>query len=183
MSHRDPDADLCARAAAGDREAFASLLERHYTRLHRIACRILGTTADAEDVVQDVCCALVDRIAGFRGESRVSTWLTGILVNACRDHIRRRSAARRLRDRFAVVVGLAPLPDGRDLFVATWLASGLARLPAALREAFVLVAAEGLSHAEAAAALGVAEGTISARMHEARRRLRVELREEVADAR
>ncbi|AWN45473.1 RNA polymerase subunit sigma-24 [Methylobacterium terrae] len=168
----DPDADLAARAARGDRTAFEALLRRHYDRMHRIAWRMTGSRHDAEDVVQEVCCALVERIAGFRGEARVSTWLFGIVVNACRDHHRRRTTLARMKEGLGVLLRLGPAPDGRDLHRRAWLAGALARLDPRLRETVVLVAGEGLTHAEAAHALGVAEATVSWRLHEARRRLK-----------
>ena len=167
----DPDADLVARTVAGDRDAFATLLERHYDRIHGLAWQLTGTRADAEDVAQDVCCALVERIGSFRGEAKFSTWLCGIVVNACRDLKRRRRSFAGLTERFAVFAGLARAPDGRDLHDAMWVRSAVARLPAAYREALVLVAGQQLTHAEAAAVLGVAEATVSWRLHEARRRL------------
>jgi RNA polymerase sigma factor (sigma-70 family) len=167
----DPDADLVAGAMAGDRAAFAALLERHYDRIHGLAWQLTGTRTDAEDVAQDVCCALVDRIGGFRGEAKFSTWLCGITVNACRDVKRRRRSLAGLTDRLAVLAGLSRGPDGRDLHDAMWVKSAVARLPPAYREAVALVAGQQLSHAEAAAILGVAEATVSWRLHEARRRL------------
>ena len=59
----DPDRDLVDRAAAGDRNAFEALLRRHYDRIHRVAWRLTGSRVDAEDIAQDVCCALVGKIA------------------------------------------------------------------------------------------------------------------------
>lgn len=171
MTHVDPDADLVARAVSGDRDAFAALLERHYDRVHGLAWQMTGTRADAEDVAQDVCCALVERIGSFRGEARFSTWLCGIVVNACRDLKRRRRSFAGLTERLSVFAGLARGPDGRDLHDAMWVRSAVSRLPAAYREAVVLVAGQQLTHAEAATILGVAEATVSWRMHEARRRL------------
>lgn len=167
----DPDAALAARAAAGDAPAFEALLRRHYDRMHRVAWRMTGSRQDAEDVTQEICCGLVTKIAGFKGEARFTTWLTGIVVNACRDHHRRRGSLARMRERLAVLVGLEPGPDGRDLHRRAWLAGALGRLDPALRETLVLVVGEGLTHAEAGAALGLAEATISWRLHEARRRL------------
>ena len=167
----DPDAALVARAATGDRDAFAALIERHYDRIHRLAWRLTGTRADAEDVTQDVCCALATRIGGYRGEARFTTWLCGITVNACRDQKRRQRSFRGLTERLAVIAGLARGPDGRDLHDAMWVRSAVTRLPAPYREAVILVAGEQLTHAEAAAVLGVAEATVSWRLHEARRRL------------
>lgn len=167
----DPDRDLIGRAMAGERVAFEALLRRHYDRIHRLAWRLTGSRADAEDVAQDVCCALVEKLATFKGEAKFSTWLVGIAVNACRDHQRRRQTLTRFRDGLVVLNNLAPHADGRDLYRQTWLASDVGRLDATLRETVVLVVGEDLTHGEAALVLGIAESTVSWRMHEARRQL------------
>lgn len=167
----DSDARLIAAAVGGDRAAFATLLDRHYDRIHGLAWQLTGSRADADDVAQDVCCVLVEKLATFRGEAKFSTWLCGIVFNACRDLQRRRRSFRGLTDRLAVIAGLARGPDGRDLHDAIWVRSAIARLKPAYRDAVVLVAGQQLSHAEAAAILGVAEATISWRMHEVRRML------------
>jgi len=167
----DPDAELAASAVGGDRAAFEALLRRHYDRIHGLAWQLTGTRADADDVAQDVCCALVEKIAGFRGEAKFGTWLCGITYNACRDLRRRRRSFRGFTERLTVLAGLTRPPDGRDAYDAIWLRSAIARLKPAYRDAAVLVAGEQLSHGEAAEILGVAESTISWRMHEVRRML------------
>jgi RNA polymerase sigma-70 factor, ECF subfamily len=167
----DPDRDLVDPAVAGDRDAFEALLRRHYDRIHRIAWRSTGSAAQAEDIAQDVCCTLVEKIGSFKGEARFTTWLTGVVVNACRDHRRRGLTLARLRDRLSVLAGLGSRTDGRDAYRRSWLASELARLDPTVRDTVILVVGEDLTHAEAARALGVAESTVSWRMHEARRRL------------
>ncbi len=163
------DDDLVSLATQGNRAAFEALLRRHYDLMHRVAWRMTGSQTDAQDICQDVCCALVERIASFRGEAKFTTWLIGIVRNACHDHHRRHSTLTRLKGHLAVLAGMAAPPDGRDLFRRSWLASELARLSPLLRETVVLVVGEGMTHAEAAAALGVSESTISGRMHEVRR--------------
>ena len=167
----DPDRELVERAKEGDRDAFESLLERHYDRIHRVAWRMAGSAADADDIAQDVCCTLVEKIGSFKGEARFTTWLTGIVVNTCRDHRRRGRTFASLRDRLSVLAGLAALPDGRDAYRRMRLAGELSRLDPPLRDTVVLVVGEDLTHAEAARVLGVAESTVSWRMHEARRQL------------
>lgn len=167
----DPDADAVFAAVAGDRNAFAELLDRHYERIHALAWQLTGSRADADDVAQDVCCTLVEKIGSFRGEAKFTTWLCGITFNACRDLRRRRRSLSGLTERLAVLAGLARGPDGRDLYDAIWLKSAIARLKPAYREAAVLVAGQQLTHGEAAEILGVAESTISWRMHEVRRLL------------
>ena len=167
----DPDSELVAAATGGDRDAFEALLRRHYDRIHGLAWQMTGSRSDADDIAQDVCCALVEKIAGFRGEAKFSTWLCGIVVNACRDLRRRRRSFSGFTDRLAVWTGLASPPDGRDLYDAIWIESAIARLKPPLRDAAVLVGGQQLSHKEAADLLGVAESTISWRMHEVRRLL------------
>jgi RNA polymerase sigma-70 factor (ECF subfamily) len=167
----DPDDGLVAAAIAGDRDAFGILLRRHYNRIHGLAWQLTGSRADADDIAQEVCCTLVEKIGGFRGEAKFTTWLCGIVVNACRDLRRRRRSFSGFTDRLAILTGLARAPDGRDLHDAIWVKSAIARLKPAYREAVVLVAGQQLTHAEAAAILGVAESTVSWRMHEVRRLL------------
>ncbi|CCD85858.1 putative RNA polymerase, sigma-24 subunit, ECF subfamily [Bradyrhizobium sp. ORS 285] len=164
------DDDLVWLATQGNRAAFEALLRRHYDLMHRVAWRMTGSRTDAQDICQDVCCALVERIASFRGDAKFTTWLIGIVRNACHDHHRRHSTLARLKGHLAVLARMAALPDGRDLFRRSWLASELAQLSPLLRETVVLVVGEGMTHAEAATALGVSESTISGRMHEVRRR-------------
>jgi RNA polymerase sigma-70 factor (ECF subfamily) len=163
------DDDLVSLAKQGNRAAFEAVLRRHYDLMHRVAWRMTGSRTDAQDICQDVCCALVERIASFRGEAKFTTWLVGIVRNACLDHHRRHSTLTRLKGHLAVLAEMAAPPDGRDLFRRSWLASELARLSPLLRETVVLVVGEGMTHAEAATALGVSESTISGRMHEVRR--------------
>lgn len=165
------DEELVARAVAGDRDSFGRLLERHYDRIHGLAWHLTGSRSDADDVAQEVCCTLVEKIATFRGESRFGTWLCGIAYNACRDLRRRNRARFGLAERLAVIVGLAQPPDGRDLYDAIWMKSAIARLKPAYRDTVALVVGQQLTHAEAAAILGVTEATVSWRMHETRRLL------------
>ena len=167
----EPDGNLVAAAAAGDRAALEALLRRHYDRIHGLAWRLTGSRADAEDIAQEVCCALVEKIGSYRGEAKFTTWLTGITFNAARDFRRRRRSLAGLTEKLAVLAGLAEVPDGRDAYDAVWLKSAVARLKPALRDTVVLIAGEQLTHAEAAEVLGIAEATVAWRMHEVRRLL------------
>lgn len=167
----DPDGPLVAAAIGGDREAFAVLLRRHYDRIHGLAWQMTGSRADADDIAQDVCCTLVEKIGSFRGEAKFSTWLCGIVFNGCRDHHRRKRSFLGLTQRLTVLAGLAPGPDGRDLHDRMWIESAISRLKPAYRETVILVAGQQLTHAEAAEILGVTESTVSWRMHEIRKML------------
>jgi RNA polymerase sigma-70 factor (ECF subfamily) len=165
----DPDRDLVERACAGDRAAFETLLRRHYDRIHRIAWRMTGSATDADDIAQDVCCTLVEKIDSFKGEAKFTTWLSGIVVNACRDHHRRRATLTKFRNDLTVMTNLTGGSSEDAIHDRVWLASAIARLDPPLRDAVILVVGEDMSHAEAGAALGVAESTISWRLHQVRR--------------
>ncbi len=167
----DPDTRLVAAAAAGDRDAFEALLRNHYDRIHGLAWHLTGSRADADDIAQDVCCILVEKIGSFRGDAKFTTWLCGITFNACRDLRRRRRSFSGLAEKLTILAGLAAAPDGRDLYDAIWLKSAIARLKPVYRETAVLVVGQQMTHAEAAEILGVAEATVSWRMSEVRRML------------
>ena len=167
----DTDSSLIAAAAAGDRDAFAALLERHYDRIHGLAWQLTGSRTDADDIAQDVCCTLVEKIGGYRGEAKFSTWLHGITFNACRDLRRRRRSFGAFTERLSILVGLSGQAKQADPYDAVWLSSAIARLKPALRDTAVLVVGQQLTHAEAAEILGVAEATVAWRMHEIRRLL------------
>src|ERR1044072_5436975 len=106
----ETDENLVAAAAAGDRAAFEALLRRHYDRIHGLAWQLTGSRADADDVAQDACCPLVEKIGSFRGEAKFTTWLTGITFNACRDFRRRRRSLGGMLDRLGVLAGIPETP-------------------------------------------------------------------------
>ena len=168
---QDPDGSLVSAAIGGDREAFGELLRRHYDRIHGLAWQMTGSRADADDIAQDVCCTLVEKIGSFRGEAKFSTWLCGLVFNCCRDHHRRRRSFLGFTERLAVLTSLTRGPDGRDLHDQVWIDSAISRLKPAYRDTVVLVAGQQLTHAEAAEILGITESTVSWRMHEVRRML------------
>lgn len=168
---RDPDGSLVSAAQGGERAAFGELLRRHYDRIHGLAWQMTGSRADADDIAQDVCCTLVEKLGSFRGEALFSTWLCGIVFNSCRDHHRRRRSFQGFAQKLGVLAGLTRGPDGRDLHDKMWIESAISRLKPAYRDTVILVAGQQLTHAEAAEILGVTESTVSWRMHEVRRML------------
>ena len=95
MRMETSDETLVAMAANGNGGAFRNLLERHYASIFRLAFRVLGNREDAEDLAQDICAALPKKLASFKGQARFTTWLHQIVINAARDLIRRKQAARR----------------------------------------------------------------------------------------
>ncbi len=102
------------RAQNGDESAFEELFARHRGDVSRLVHRVLGTTADVEDVVQEVFVHVFRSLPRFRGDSRFSTWLYRLTVNVSRMHLRRGRSRPRVVD---VPVPEAPReshPDGPD---------------------------------------------------------------------
>src|SRR5262249_61445843 len=118
----------------------------------RVAWRVTGSRSAAQDIAQDVCCALVEKIGSFKGEARFTTWLVGIVVNACRDHRRRGLTLARMRERMAVLAGLATPPDGRDHYRRSWLAGERGRADPLLRGSGGLGVRGGPAHTGAGGA-------------------------------
>lgn len=168
----ESDEELAVRAQKGEAAAFRLLLERHYGLIYRVAYRLLGSSADAEDLAQEVCSGLASKIAGFRGRSRFSTWLYTVTLNAARDHGRRQRTIARLQGTY---LGLTEhlAADWADSDVKVrWLYVALDRLDRGLKETALLILAEELSHREAGEVLGIKESTVSWRMHEVKKKLK-----------
>ena len=172
MSGETTDEDLARRAGAGDRAAFALLLERHYSRVFRTVYSVLRHRSDAEDVTQEVWAALPRKLAGFRGEARFTSWLHRIAINAARDALRRAATRTRTSAAHAEADALSRGAAHDTQERLAWLQTALGTLSDDLRITAALTLGEEMTHAQAADVLGVAEGTVAWRMSEIRKQLR-----------
>jgi RNA polymerase sigma-70 factor, ECF subfamily len=167
---------LVERCRKGDLAAFEIIYRTHAGRLYSVACRMLGNTADAEDMLQDIFLAAHRKLDSFRGESALGTWLYRLATNLCLDYLRSRAAkAGQLTEGLDDAPALADAGSRRlaERTVARMdLERALAQLPEGCRTAFVLHAVEGLEHREVAEVMGIAEGTSKSQVHKARLRLR-----------
>ncbi len=171
----EADLSLSARRVArGDPAAFRTIVEHTEKQSYRLAARILGSTADAEDVLQEAYVKAYRALAEGRFDERagVRTWLRRIVTNACIDALRRR-AARPAGDDAALDNGRFDSGlDPESRAALSELGSWLDELPAEQRAALVLCAVEGLTALEAADALGCSEGAVEQRLVRARSTLR-----------
>ncbi len=176
MGSTRSDAELLRAHAAGDGEAFGELVGRHQDRLWAVAIGTLRNPEDAADAVQDALISAFRAAAGYRGDAAVTTWLHRIVVNACLDLARRRSARPSVPIREEESFQPADPRDRiaeRELGMAVEQALG--ELPIDQRSAIVLVDVQGFPVADAAEALGVPIGTIKSRCARGRTRLAVSL--------
>jgi len=156
---------------------FREFYRQHGDRIYRFCFRLSGSVSDAEDLTQEVFLAAFQGQERFRGRSSVQTWLYQIALN-CWRHSRRRPQL----DTAALEDAAQAGPDlEQSVTDSLALTCALAALPPDLREAFLLVRAEGLTYREAAQVLDAPQGTVQWRVHEASRRLRVLLAEEEID--
>ncbi len=172
------EAELIARARAGDVAAFERLSGAYADRLFMLLLRLLGDRGEAEDVAQEVMFRAWRGIGQFHGRSSYFTWLYRIAVNEAN-----RALEKRARRPAGVPLGPdelqlpAPADDepsrqaeASELRMA--LGRALAELPPPLRTAIVLRDVEGLSTQEAAEIAGVGQAAFKSRLHQARLRVR-----------
>jgi len=175
------EAELIARAQAGDVGAFERLSGAYADRLFMLLLRLLGDRAEAEDVAQEVMLRAWRAIGRFQARSSYFTWLYRIAVNEAN-----RALEKRARRPASVPLGPEELrlpapPDQdparqaetRELRLA--LARALGDLPPPLRTAIVLRDIEGLSTREAAGIAGIGQAAFKSRLHQARLRVRAAL--------
>ena len=166
------DRELIGRVLAGDPGAERALYDAHVDRVFRLVYRMAGDLDRAQDWVQETFIRAFDRLAGFRGDSALGTWLCSIAISVSLNGLRQ---VRRARDREVGLDDAGPLghqPAQADPDLRTRLGEAIAALPDGYRAVFVMHDVEGYTHEEIARALGVQTGTSKAQLFRARARLR-----------
>jgi RNA polymerase sigma-70 factor (ECF subfamily) len=186
------DAQIAQAVAAGDEIAFEALMRRHNRTLYRVARAILRDDAEAEDVLQLAYLRAYQGIAGFRGQSKLSTWLTRIVANEALMRARQRG-----RESSVITLGgmgseegdpnpeqpgpAEERPDALAMRAQTraLIERRIDLLPEVFRTVFILRALEELSVEETAACLDITEATVRTRFFRARGLLRESLAREI----
>ncbi|MBL9192486.1 MAG: sigma-70 family RNA polymerase sigma factor [Opitutaceae bacterium] len=192
---RAPDADeerWLQLARQGDDQAFGQLMRAHHDAIFRRVVSIVRNEQDAKDLSQDIWIAVWKQLPSFRGDSRFSTWLFTLATRRALDHLRRR---RRWLDRFLSFTRPSTHPGEAE---QTWepadetpgalaklehlerrqlLERALQALSPDLRAVLALRDVEGLAYSEIATTLDWPIGTVMSRLHHARRRLTLILKD------
>jgi RNA polymerase sigma-70 factor (ECF subfamily) len=173
---RSADLELARRCQDGDAAAFEELYRTHAGRLYSLLVRMAGSQVEAEDLLQDVFLHAYRKMASFRGDSTLGTWLYRLTVNHCLDVLRgRRTKMQRATDSLdddESVEPAAAMPIVPTAVSRLDLDRAIAKLPGGCRAAFVLHDVEGFEHHEVARMLGVSQGTSKSQVHKARMKLR-----------
>lgn len=162
-----------ALARQGDRDALGELFLGFGDDVFRSALRLTGSSADAEDVTQDVFVRLPSALGGFTGPSEMfGPWIRRVAVRQALMHLR---SGRRRRE--VTVEGVANLFAATDDLVGRLtIAAALQRLSDEHRVVFLLKEVEGYEHREIAELLEISVANSEVRLHRARRELRELLR-------
>ena len=173
---------------AGQREAFAQLVDRYSSQIYRLALKFTNDPHDAEDVLQETFIKALRALPGFEGRSSLSTWLYRIAVNEALMLLRKRKVElvpveESADDDDEVTVGNFVLADWcclpEDELLSdesrSYLNEAIQRLPVSLRSVFLLRDVQGLSIRETAETLGLTETNVKTRLLRARLRLRDDL--------
>ncbi len=169
------DEALMARVARGDELAYRQLSRRHLPAMLGLARRILGNTADAEDVAQEAMLRVWTHAPRWQPLAAFRTWLTRVVVNLCLDRKRRAQwvaleAAGEIVDTAPGVTEKAEHDEREQL-----LAAAIAELPARQRTAIVLTYSEGMSNAQVAEVLDTSVSAVETLLIRGKQNLRMQL--------
>lgn len=154
---------------------FRLLVEEFTEKIYNISYSILRNRDDAEDATQEIFLKLHEKLDTFRGQSKLSTWIYRISVNHCLNKNRSRENR---HVSFHDIEGIETVLPGRalgDEDLKIMISDALDKMPLLFRTILVLKEIEGLSYEEIGAILRCRKGTVSSRLHKARRMLRSHL--------
>ncbi|MFC3581970.1 RNA polymerase sigma factor [Sphingomonas hylomeconis] len=182
MSVDDPDTQLIERVGQGEPAAMRLLVAAKLPRVLNLATRMLHDTMAAEDVAQDAFVRVWRNAGKWQpGRARFDTWLHTVVLNLCRDRLRRHREA----SGAAVPDHPDPAPDAEAQLIAAQrgrdVAAAIAALPARQREAILLVHYQDLSGVEAATALDISIEALESLLARGRRTLRGQLQSQKGD--
>jgi RNA polymerase sigma-70 factor (ECF subfamily) len=179
----DPDGELVARVANGDRTAARALMARHLPKILNLGRRMLGDQTEAEDVAQEVFVRVWTHAARWQpGKAKFETWLHRVAINQCYDRLRKRPTT--ALDDVPDPVDEAPNPAARlyQTQLAAAVNEALQRLPDRQREALVLCHYQGQSNIDAAEIMGVSVEAMESLLARGRRTLKTLLKPFSEDA-
>jgi RNA polymerase sigma factor (sigma-70 family) len=161
------DAELVGAVRTGDRQAYATLVERYRQHILRLCYRVAGNLPDAEDLAHEAFVEAYVKLDQLRDPEKFAPWLRALALNLCRAWYRRSRRAD-----VELTEEVAAEPAGEETLTRLLICGGLSHLSAPHRLALALHYGEGLSYEEVAAFLDLPPGTVMSRLHRARHRLK-----------
>ncbi len=174
------DADLVARAQAGDLPAFEELVSKYQREVYGLACRIVIDTEEAKDLTQQTFVQAFVHIRNFRQQAQFRTWLFRIAMNQCYNYLKSKKKFGDMVDADEIVLAGEGSPE-EDLVAADdrrRLRAALSRLPAKQRAVITLKVEQGLSYQEISQVLGGTAGAARVNYCQALKTLKKNLQSE-----
>jgi len=173
------ETEAIVRCREGDISGLHVLYDLHRTKVYNLSWRMLGSSQDAEDALQEVFLKVFDRVKNYRGDSAFSTWLYRMTTNHCLDLLRRR--------KIVAFLGFENAPEVRDkrdsekavnLGFSPVVAKVLEKLPVKQKACLLMREMEELSYEDIASALKLSMGSVKSNIHRAKAFLKEQLEKE-----
>ena len=181
------DLEIIESVVKGKVNDYALLVKRYRDKVFRYVCGYCGNEEDAMEISQDILVAAYSSLSKFRGEAKFSTWLFSIMINHCRNHIRKKGRIKKvsISDLYDDSGSDYEIPDCRgsleeDLVTTETYKAAIAELsnlPDDYREAVILCDVEEMSYEDISEALSISMSNVKIRIHRGREMLRKRLNE------
>ena len=167
---------------AGDKDAFARFIDRYKALVVHVVYRMIPNREDREDILQEVFMKIYRSLAGFRFESKLSTWVARVAYNTCVNHLnkKRELLLEEFRPDLETLDELAgdgerPDQSAEGMDVSLRLRAEIEKLPLAYRTILTLYHLEEMSYKEIGEIMGLPEGTVKSYLFRARKHLKARL--------
>ena len=193
--NKEHEQTLLDKARSGDSGSFSALVELHQERAIHTANGFLGNLEDARDIAQEAFVKAYENLDSFKSDSRFYTWFYRILLNQCKDFLRKKKVRRAFSFFFSNAEDedldpMANVPDGAknpgqqalDRELGSAMNEALEKLPFRQKSAFILRYLEGLSLEEISATLNITIGAVKAHLWQAGQKMKVLLKDQWVEA-
>ncbi len=173
---------LIKQAKKGDVVCFEQLIKNYQQFAYNIALRMLHNPEDAKDVTQEALVKVYKSMSKYREDSKFSTWLYRIVVNTCKDFYRKKKDVLLSDEEDWILdipetdVDADPVSSYERSEVQQHIKNAIDEVPEPFKTAFILCDIHGMSYAQIADIQGVELGTVRSRIHRARMKMRIMLK-------
>ncbi len=171
------DQQLIAQVLAADPKAERLFYDRHVDKVYRLAYRLAGDSTHAADFTQETFIRAFARLAQYRGDAALSTWICSICVSVAMNGMRSTTSRHRREAGYEEALTYAVTTRESEPDLKLRMHAAIDALPEGYRTVFLMHDLEGFTHEEIGRTLDIQPGTSKAQLFRARRKLRVALAE------
>jgi RNA polymerase sigma-70 factor, ECF subfamily len=169
---QETDEILIKKIAAGDERAFEEIVARHQNKIINMIYRNINSFSDAQELAQDIFVKVWNRAKTFRGESKFSTWLYRITINAVINHTKKKKPLVEIKKDIISPAGLQPdsIMSGNNR--SELIKSAVDSLPITQKTAFILSKHENHSYEEISDIMGISISAVESLLFRAKKNLK-----------